>query len=60
MNSKELKTKRIFQILQGIFDLIQFIHLKKALGQILGHFWEEITKWHFHSASKEDIWPKKI
>ena len=20
------------------------------------HFWEKITKWHFHSASNEDIW----
>ena len=25
----------------------------------MGHFCEKITKWHFHSASKEDIWPKK-
>ena len=25
----------------------------------MGHIWEKITKWHIHSASKEDIWPKK-
>ena len=31
-----------------------------ALGRSLGHFWEKITQWHFHSTSKEDIWPKKF
>ena len=27
------------------------------LGRLLG---KKITKWHFHSTSKEDSWPKKI
>ena len=26
----------------------------------MGHFWDKITKWHFHSAPKEEIMPKKI
>ena len=34
--------------------------LGKALGRRIGHFWEQITKWHFHSAPKEDIWLKKF
>ena len=34
--------------------------LKKALERSLGHILEKITKWHFHSAIKEDIWPKKF
>ena len=32
----------------------------KALGRTLGHFWEKNTQWHFHSTSKEDIWPKNF
>ena len=31
-----------------------------ALGQSLIHFLDKVTWWHFHSTSKEVIWPKKM
>ena len=62
-NSQELKTKRIFQIQRGILEIIQFIqfiHLEKHLDGAWDTFGKKITQWHFHSASKEDIWPKNF
>ena len=43
-------------------EIILFIHFyppKYAHGRSLRHILGKTTKWHFHSTSKEIIWPKK-
>ena len=60
--SYEPKTKRIFEYLWGIFDIISFIHFYPhgyAHGRSLRHILDKITKWHFRSTSNEVIWPPK-
>ena len=54
------KQKDFFRFTERFNPIYLIYPLKKAHGGSLGHFWEKITKWHFHSASKEDIWPKKF
>ena len=62
-NSTTPYEKRIFEILRGILEIIQFILSDKHLdgaGRSLRHYLDKVRKWHFHSTSNEVIWPKKI
>ena len=62
-NSSAPNAKRFFEILWGIFEIIQFIlsdkHLDRA-GRSLRHFLDKVKEWHFHCTSNEVIWSKKI
>ena len=48
---------------RSLFEKIQFIlfyPLVQALGRSLIHILDKITKWHFHSKSKEVFWQQKF
>ena len=39
---------------------IDQLYIELGLGQGLMHILDKVTKWHFHSSSKEVIWHKKF
>ena len=62
-NSSAPNAKRIFEILWGILEIIQFILSDKHLdgaGRSPRHFLDKVRKWHLHSTSNEVIWSKNF
>ena len=62
-NSQEPKLKRIFEILWVLFEKslsLYFDWPKSWIWQTLEKVMNNFSKWHFHNASKEVFWPKKI
>ena len=62
-NSLAPNAKRIFEILWGIVEIIQFILSAMQLDgarQSLRHFLDKVKEWHFNSTSNEVILPKKF
>ena len=62
-NSQEPKLKRIFEIPWVLFEKslsLYFDWPKSWIWRTLEKVMNIFCKWHFHNASKEVFWPKKI
>ena len=62
-NWQEPKLKRIFEIPWVLFEKILSLYFdwpKSWIWRTLEKVMNIFSKWHFHNASKEVFWPKKI
>ena len=62
-DSQEPKPTKKFQFSRWLFQKIPFLYFflhKSWIWQTLGHVTKKFSYCHFHNASKECFWPKKI
>ena len=62
-DSQEPKTNFFFQFSRGLFQKIPFLYFflhKSWIWGTLRHVMKKKSYCHFHNASKECFWPKKI
>ena len=62
-DSQEPKTTIKFQFSRWLFQKIAFLYFflhKSWTWQNLGHVMNIFSYWHFHNASKENFWSKKV